>query len=490
MVVSTAGQTGSTRGRSKNDIREELRKDGFDTEQIKQIVANPQLLEAVLEESEPFARHACLLVWQAMQVQTDTAEALEYNGRYIKAVLRNACEQIVSCRKDQNDTLNAIGYSVGRVLAGAMQQGVKISEAHLSDAQQKLHDAAMKMVNIDPANSWQDHNGAAARTTINSGFSSGLRKPKDLSHVGQKTAENSSADDIGEKEKQSLANAIVTLATAECELFHDASGTTYATFEANGHREVWPVQSVGYREWLGARIYTQRKTAVPEATMANALATISAMAKYEGECREVFRRRAFHQGSYWVDLCNSDWQAVRINEDGWEVVDSPDVMFTRTPTMRALPVPDPEAEIEEIAALWSTANFAQEDQDLVLNFMLESYRPDTPDVGIGLIGEQGSAKSENQRQLRDLIDPNEVPLRGTPKTVEDIYVAASNSMVLSYENISKVDAAQQDALCSILTGGGYASRTLYSNGEETVLKTQAPVMLNGIVDVVTAPDFT
>jgi hypothetical protein len=116
-------------------------------------------------------------------------------------------------------------------------------------------------------------------------------------------------------------------------------------------------------------------------------------------------------------------------------------------------------------------------------------RPDTPFPVLELVGEQGSAKSTTQSVLRGLIDPNKVMLRGRPKTVEDVFVAGANNWVVSYENLSSLTPEQQDALCTLSTGGGFASRQFYTNGEEHVLECKRPVMMNGIAVVATRPDL-
>jgi len=46
-----------------------------------------------------------------------------------------------------------------------------------------------------------------------------------------------------------------------------------------------------------------------------------------------------------------------------------------------------------------------------------------------------------------------------------------------------------DGLCRLATGGGYAARQLYTDGDEFVLDVQRPTILTGITDVVTAPDL-
>ena len=75
------------------------------------------------------------------------------------------------------------------------------------------------------------------------------------------------------------------------------------------------------------------------------------------------------------------------------------------------------------------------DRMIVAPQVLEAFRCDTPYPLLEFTGEQGSAKSTNQTLIRSLIDPNQVMLRGRPKTVEDIYVSAKNNHLLSFENL-------------------------------------------------------
>ena len=68
-------------------------------------------------------------------------------------------------------------------------------------------------------------------------------------------------------------------------------------------------------------------------------------------------------------------------------------------------------------------------------------------------------------------------------------MSCQSSLLVSYENLSSVTADKQDALCTILTGGGLSTRTLHTNAGETLLKVKRPVVVNGINPVITSPDL-
>ncbi len=232
--------------------------------------------------------------------------------------------------------------------------------------------------------------------------------------------------------------------------------------------------------------FTATGSGLGDATLKSAVATLTAIGHFEGAERMVHIRCAKHEDAYYVDLCNDEWQAVRIDAEGWSIVDEPPVLFTRNKNMRPLPTPLRNGKLN---LMWKYVNVPELKRILVLTWALDAFRPETPFAVLELCGEQGSAKSTAQRKLRDLCDPNKVALRGKPKTTEDIYVAANNSWVVSFENLSFLSPEQQDAFCTLATGGGFAGRHLYSNGEEFVMESKRPVMLNGISPVSTQPDL-
>jgi hypothetical protein len=68
-------------------------------------------------------------------------------------------------------------------------------------------------------------------------------------------------------------------------------------------------------------------------------------------------------------------------------------------------------------------------------------------------------------------------------------ITAKSSHILTLDNLSYLDSRLSDALCRLATGGGMATRQLYTDDEEIIFEAQRPVLLNGIEDVAVNGDL-
>src|SRR5262249_45420596 len=130
-----------------------------------------------------------------------------------------------------------------------------------------------------------------------------------------------------------------------------------------------------------------------------------------------------------------------------------------------------------------------EDWYLLVAWMLAALRPQGPYPLLCLHGEQGSAKSTLARLLRASIDPNAANLRSDPREGRDVMIAATNGWVIALDNLSSLQPWLSDCLCRLATGGGYATRELYSDNEEFILDAQRPVVLTSIEDLASRGDL-
>ena len=282
------------------------------------------------------------------------------------------------------------------------------------------------------------------------------------------------------------ADVLIGLA-AEAELFHTADGVGYADLEFNGHRETWPIRSRGFRRWLTRKFFETTTRAPSSEALPSALNVIEARAQFDAIQADVHIRVAGQEGKLYLDLADADWQAIEIDESGWHVVGWPPIRFRRAAGMQALPVPTQGGSVDALRDFLNVAS--EQDFVLAVAWALAVLRNTGPYPVMVLSGEQGSAKSTFSAVLRALLDPNSAPLRALPRDDRDLFIAATNSHVLAFDNVSAVPPWISDTLCRLATGGGFAVRQLYTDQDEVLFNATRPVVLNGIGNIVTRPDL-
>jgi hypothetical protein len=288
--------------------------------------------------------------------------------------------------------------------------------------------------------------------------------------------------------KDSTATQIVNLALdAGVDLFHSPRDEPYVAFDAGGHRETWPTGSRSFRRFLARLFYETVKAAPPAEAVKNALLTLEAISTFDGDERPVALRVGGGDDVVYLDLCDEDWNAVEITANGWRVVADPPVHFRRAPGMRPLPLPVPGGSLADLDAHLNTGS--DRDTILIIGSIVQALRPAGPFTVLGLFGEQGSAKSTTARIWRELLDPGQPPTNSLPRSSRDLAIAANNSFCLAIDNVSKLQAWLSDDLCRLATGGGFRTRTLFQDADETLFDSTRPIALNGIGEVATRPDL-
>jgi hypothetical protein len=288
-------------------------------------------------------------------------------------------------------------------------------------------------------------------------------------------------------EKLSQANQILSLAE-DVELFHTGDGTAFASIETGGHFEVHPVNSKSFRDFLSYQFYQTDGKSPSSQALQDAINSLSGKAKFEGKTQDVFIRLASFNEKIYLDLCNDAWQIVEIDADGFRVIEAADapVRFRRAKAMLALPTPTTHGDITKLK---SFLNVDEKNLVLILAWLINCFRPDYPFPILLISGEQGTAKSTTSKLLKELVDPSVMPFRSAPRGEHNLVIAANNSWIVGLDNLSVVPDWLSDALCRLSTGGGFGTRTLYENDEETIFTAKRPIILNGIGDIASRSDL-
>jgi hypothetical protein len=289
--------------------------------------------------------------------------------------------------------------------------------------------------------------------------------------------------------RKSQATILCDLAVdAGAVFFHDIDRVGYATIDLGDHSETWPLRTSAFRAWLGRLYYLRAGSAPGAQAVQDALAVLEGHAVFAGREFPVAVRLAELPDGISLDLGDEHWQVVHVTADGWSVLAGhPGARFRRPRGLAALPLPVKGGSIDELRPFLNVGT--DDDFRLLVAALLAALRPQGPYPIVILLGEQGSSKSTAARVLRSLSDPSTSPLRTAPRDERDLMVAARNSWVLAFDNLSTVPDWLSDGLCRLSTGGGLSTRQLYSDADEVFLYAQRPVILNSITEVATRGDL-
>jgi hypothetical protein len=283
---------------------------------------------------------------------------------------------------------------------------------------------------------------------------------------------------------------LISLADQQAEFFHTPDREPFATIRLNELHQTCPVRSKDFRMWMQWLFFTEYGCMPKDQAVREAQRQFEGMGLFEGSKLDVHLRYAGNSEAVYIDLANDGWEQLRITKEGWGIIkakDSP-VKFKRAKGMEPMCYPGQKAaSMEDIGRFFNVKT--QNDLVLIVSWLLGAMQPEGPFPILVLQGEQGSAKSTTARLLKDLIDPSTVPLRTLPSCERDLAIAASKVWVPSVDNLSGLPIWLSDAFCRLATGGGFGTRTLFTDDTEILFNARRPLILNGISDIATRHDL-
>lgn len=288
--------------------------------------------------------------------------------------------------------------------------------------------------------------------------------------------------------RRSQADKLIELVTAEkAMLFRDQFNEPHARILVDDHWETWRVRSKQFRRWLCSLMWESEQKAPHANAITSALTIIESRACFKGPQITLENRVCLHEGSIWYDLSNKRWEAVRITQDGWEIITDPPTLFRRY--AHQAPQVTPLAG-GDMGAFKNFLNLASPEQELLLLiYLVTCFLPDIPHPIPVLYGPQGASKTTLARGLRRFIDPSAVEVLSLPTTINDLVQQLSHHWFAFFDNITGLPDQVSDALCRAVTGEGFSKRELYSDDDDVIYAFRRCLGLNGINLAAQKPDL-
>jgi energy-coupling factor transporter ATP-binding protein EcfA2 len=270
-------------------------------------------------------------------------------------------------------------------------------------------------------------------------------------------------------------------------LWHDEERQGYLSIRKETYEEHISLNNSEFKYWAVGLYYENYDGMIVNDSAIKSARNYLIYLARENEQHIVYRRIATLEDRIYIDLCDSEYRVVEITaKQGWKIVHHPPVKFLRTDNM--LPLPEPRRK----GSFDLFRDFVRTDDKsfrLIEGFLLKCFYSLGAYPILLIFGEQGSGKSYISRLLKRIIDPNIGDTRNSPSEIKDLYAAAKSNLLLVYDNISYVNNELSDAFCSLATGNAFGGRKLFSDNEEHITKVKRPVIMNGIADIGSQPDF-
>ena len=278
-------------------------------------------------------------------------------------------------------------------------------------------------------------------------------------------------------DKTNLATLIAEHVQSHAELFTDEMEIAYARFKVRDHFETWPINSRRFGRWLYKIGMEINNDNVPYAEAISGAKKYLEAVAFEGEEIKLNNRVAKSEDNFWYDLSNKKWQAVRINVNGWEIINNPPAIFKRQTHQK--PQVDP-VKVGNPWKIFDFINIPKKKKLLVLVYIISTLIPNIPHPVMIIFGPQGSGKSLLMEIMRDVIDPSRTPKLKIPKGDKDIVQNFDHHYAPFFDNLDTIRPWLSDIICRAVTGEGCEFRSLYTDDDAVIRSYRRCVALNGI----------
>ena len=286
------------------------------------------------------------------------------------------------------------------------------------------------------------------------------------------------------------------------EIFVDQFNKPYIAIKIKEHIEILGLDSQRFKNWL-FRFFYENTGDLSSEQVENTIKVLKSEAEFNENRKRLELRvakLATDDFTFYYDLTNSNWNAVKITTGGWSIENKPPILFRRYPNQLSQTIPilsfypssltidnkDDTIFDKFIGIL----NVKDDDNKLLLKcYILSLFIPGIAKPILMLHGEQGSAKTTLQELIKMLVDPSIVRTLTFPRDINELVQQLSHNYIAYYENLSSIKEWISDAFCRAVTGSGFSKRQLYTDDEDIIYFFQRCVGFNGINLVATKADL-
>jgi len=265
-----------------------------------------------------------------------------------------------------------------------------------------------------------------------------------------------------------MATRLLVWAEDEGAYLFGSDGEGFVRLTTDSRREIWPVSSQQFERFLTKLLFDREGKPPGPTALKGTVRLANALAIFERPQHELHNRVAWHDGALWYDLRNQEGEAVKVTEEGWEII-KPPILFRRyrhqKPAIRPISVEDTNVK----AVMDRFLNLVHHDPKTPILHQVQlvtSFIPGIPHPVPNIHGEQGSAKTCYSEAVKKLVDPSIIATHMLPRSQEELVQCLAHHWMVVFDNVSDLTNWQSDVICRAVTGAGLQKRKLYTDEED------------------------
>lgn len=268
-------------------------------------------------------------------------------------------------------------------------------------------------------------------------------------------------------------------------LFRDEMEEGYVQIRLHGKNVIWSCRSAAFDQYLHHLFWSKTGDLISRENLMKVIKLIRAQAEYGDQQFCLYNRVASLKESIWYDL--GDSKAIKCRDGQWELVEDVPILF-RSFRHQDVQV-KPAQSGGDLRRILQYVRIKKEDHEILfLVWLVSAFVPEIPHPILVLFGEKGASKSTIMRFIRLLIDPSKIGLMTLP-AADELVQQLAHHYFAGYDNVNYVSQSVSDILCRGVTGAGASKRRLYTDDEDVIYQFRRIIGLNGINNVVEAPDL-
>ena len=327
-----------------------------------------------------------------------------------------------------------------------------------------------------------------------------LKKVKKIIDKIFGTSKDNKKEKEDEKDEEKI-DIIPLIKEYYVDLFVDQFNKPFIAIKINGHAETLGLDSQRFKNWI-YRFFYENTGKIKSEQVENTIKVLESKAEFSENRKRLELRLAkasTDEFTFYYDLTNSNWSAVKITPAGWTIENSPPILFKRysnqlpqvnpfLPSPSYLTIDDKDDTI--LDKFIDLLNVKDNDNKLLLKcYIISLFIPSIAKPILMLHGEQGSAKTTLQELIKMLIDPSIVKTLTFPRDINELVQQLSHNYIAYYDNISIIKEQISNALCRAVTGAGFSKRQLYTDDDDILYYFLRCIGFNGINLAATKADI-